>query len=66
MKIFIVTGSLLMALTVLVGAFGAHSLKNSLSILRYEPITVNVAAKPCLFLKTLSLNTLSRIRFLIS
>ncbi len=32
MKIFIVTGSLLMALTVLVGAFGAHSLKNSLSI----------------------------------
>ena len=32
MKIFIVTGSLLMALTVLVGAFGALTLKNSLSM----------------------------------
>ena len=32
MKIFIITGSLFMALTVLTGAFGAHSLKHKLSM----------------------------------
>ncbi|MDP6878398.1 MAG: DUF423 domain-containing protein [Candidatus Marinimicrobia bacterium] len=32
MKIFIVIGSLMMALTVMVGAFGAHGLKNNFSI----------------------------------
>ena len=32
MKIFIIIGSLMMALTVLVGAFGAHGLKNNFSM----------------------------------
>ena len=32
MKIFIITGSLFMALTVLTGAFVAHSLKHKLSM----------------------------------
>ena len=32
MKIFIVIGSLMIALTVMVGAFGAHGLKNNFSI----------------------------------
>ena len=32
MKLWIITGSLLAALSVLLGAFGAHALKNRLSI----------------------------------